>query len=71
MTENREIVSRCIDNICQLGCDAVRKIISAIEKGESPELVSSLSGEDKANVLTELKEIMAVYDAEVVEGSQR
>lgn len=71
MTENREIVSRCIDNICQLGCDGVRKIISAIEKGESPELVSSLSGEDKANVLTELKEIMAVYDAEVVEGSQR
>lgn len=64
MIDNRENVSHCIDNICQLGCDGVRNVISAIEKGESPELVDSLNGDDKGLVLTELKEIMAVYDAE-------
>ena len=64
MTENRENVSHCIDDICQLGCDGVRNIISSIERGESPEQASSLNGDDKGHVLTELKEIMAVYDAE-------
>lgn len=68
MTENREMVSHCIDNICQLGCDGVRHTIAAIENGESPEQVSSLKSEDKLQVLTELKDIMAVYD---VEASQR
>ncbi|MCW8887725.1 MAG: hypothetical protein OQK25_01540 [Gammaproteobacteria bacterium] len=64
MTENRESVSSCIDDICQLGCDGVRSTISAIENGEKPELVSSLNSDDRASVLVELKEIMAVYDAE-------
>jgi len=68
MTENREIVSHCIDDICQLGCDGVRNTIVAIENGESPEQVNSLGSEDKRQVLTELKDIMAVYDAE---GSQK
>lgn len=64
MIDNKESVSHCIDNICQLGCDGVRNVISAIEKGESPDPVDSLSGDDRGFVLTELKEIMAVYDAE-------
>lgn len=71
MTENREIVSHCIDNICQLGCDGVRNTIVAIENGESPEQVNLLGSEDKQQVLIELKDIMAVYDAEDTEGSQR
>lgn len=64
MTENRELVSHCIDNICQLGCDGVRNTIVAIENGQSPEQVSSLGSEDKQHVLIELKDIMAVYDVE-------
>lgn len=71
MTENREMVSHCIDNICQLGCDGVRHTIVAIENGESPEQVNSLGSEERHHVLTELKDIMAVYDAEDVEGSQK
>ncbi len=70
MTENRERVSHCIDNICQLGCDGVRNTIAAIENGESPEQVSSLDSKDKKHVLTELKEIMAVYDAEDAEAQK-
>ena len=71
MTEARARVNHCIDNICQLGCDGVRNTIAAIEKGETPEQVSSLNGEDKRHVLTELKDIMAIYDAEDTEGPQR
>ncbi|NOR51447.1 MAG: hypothetical protein GQ470_02400 [Gammaproteobacteria bacterium] len=64
MAEARARVNHCIDTICQLGCDGVRNTIAAIEKGESPEQVNSLNSEDKGRVLTELKEIMAVYDVE-------
>jgi len=71
MTENRESVSSCIDSICQLGCDAVRSAIAAIEKGETPERVNSLNYEEQGLVLTELKEIMAVYDAEDAQSEQK
>ena len=62
------MMNLCIDNICQLGCDAVRSTITAIENGETPEPVSALNSDEKSHVLTELKDIMAVYDAEVSEG---
>lgn len=71
MTENREIVNSCIDNICQLGCDGVRNTITTIEMGEKTKHVSTLNSEDKESVLVELKEIMAVYDAEDAESAQK
>ncbi len=60
--KNKEQISHCIDNICQQGCDVVRNTIAAIENGEIPEQVSLLGSKEKQHVLTELKDIMAVYD---------
>jgi hypothetical protein len=71
MTHSRESISNCIDNICQLGCDGVRSAIVAIENGHRPEQMSSLNSDETRDVLIELKEIMAVYDAEDAEALQK
>jgi hypothetical protein len=58
-----EQVSQCIDALCQCGCDAVRATISAMESGVVVPQVETLSSEERAKVLDELKAVMAVYDA--------
>ncbi len=57
-----EQVSRCVEALCQCGCDAVRATITALEMGQPVAQVEGLSDEQRRQVLIELKSIMAVYD---------
>lgn len=59
--ENQK-VQQCVDALCLNGCNAVRAAIEAMELGLPQQCEASLSDEEKALVLAELKSIMAVYD---------
>ena len=55
-------VQSTIESICQLGCDRVNAIIDALESGKRVRETRGLDKIDQQSVLTELKQIMAVYD---------
>jgi len=57
-----EKVTRCVESLCQSGCDAVRATIRAMEAGEPVAQSEGLSTEERQAVLVELQAIMAVYD---------
>lgn len=61
MSEN-DGITRCVESLCELGCDSVRRTIAALEAGESVMQVDGLDAEQRRRVLAELKAIMAVYD---------
>ena len=51
-----------IESICARGCDTVRNVITELENGRHNSEISSLSADDQARILVELKAIMAIYD---------
>ncbi len=51
-----------IDLICQQGCDSVREVISTLEQGRDVDYLPRLEGEERQQLLVELKAVMAVYD---------
>ncbi|MGD9000304.1 MAG: hypothetical protein PVF75_07805 [Granulosicoccaceae bacterium] len=55
-------INRCVEALCQNGCDAVRATISSLEIGLPVHATRDLDAEESAAVLGELKTIMAVYD---------
>ena len=55
-------VNRCVESLCQAGCDVVRATISSMEMGLASEQTRDLDKQEFAAVLSELKTIMAVYD---------
>lgn len=59
---DNEQVNRCIDRLCELGCDQVRSAITALESGQAPPQANALDAQQRQRVLHELKTIMAVYD---------
>ena len=55
-------VRSVIESICELGCDRVNEIIDTLESGNTAAETRDLDITEQQHVLTELKEIMAVYD---------
>ena len=53
----------CIEAICTLGCDSVRKVIADIESGRLTATDYQLDESEVPELLQELKSVMAVYDA--------
>jgi hypothetical protein len=54
-------IQKCVEAICNKGCQHVRNDIDLLEKGEPLPEVQHLSGRDQQSVLKELKSIMSVY----------
>ena len=52
-----------VTQICGLGCMRVREIIAALERDQITVESEGLNPSERAQVLSELKAIMAVYDA--------
>lgn len=65
MTDDR-VVERCVERLCQDGCDKVYEYIEALRAGRELAMTGALSGAERQAVLDELLSIMAVY-----EGSSR
>lgn len=61
MNEN-DGIQQCVEAVCQLGCDSVRRTIAALEAGQPVAQVAGLDAEQRRRVLAELKAVMAVYD---------
>lgn len=57
-----EQMGEILEAVCQCGCKAVLATISAMEAGETVPQTESLTVEQQALVLAELKAIMDVYD---------
>lgn len=61
MTHPKEVID-CIEAICQLGCNTVRKKIVALENQQQIDEIVLLQAKDREAVLQELKCIMSIYD---------
>lgn len=61
MSQHPDTMSEVLEALCQSGCKAVLAMIQAMEAGETVPLTESLTAEQRAQVLAELKAIMAVY----------
>jgi hypothetical protein len=62
-TSPRLQAERVVEQICNLGCAAVYQVLDAVDRGERPNELDGLDAEVHAVVLTELRSVMAVYDA--------
>lgn len=51
-----------IESLCGDGCRTVRQHIADIEHGHPPCQLGNLNPKDQQAILTELKDIMSVYD---------
>jgi hypothetical protein len=54
-------VTHCIETLCHKGCRQVRRDIEALERGQSLAETRDLGPAERAEVLAELRAIMAVY----------
>ena len=59
MAGNR--VDRCVESMCHKGCKMLWADIEALQNGVALPEVETLSASERAQVLVELKAIMAVY----------
>ncbi|PQJ95799.1 hypothetical protein CXB77_15210 [Chromatium okenii] len=50
-----------LESICQHGCQQVRRIIAALENGDEVPETHGLNQAERAALLAELQQIMAVY----------
>ncbi len=57
-------VEECITLICELGCTRVRAVITELQAGGSTTETKSASPSERAQILQQLQDIMAVYDAQ-------
>lgn len=55
-------INRCIETLCQKGCSEVTRLIGVLERAEALAETAGLDEAERAEVLRELKAIMAVYD---------
>jgi len=62
MVELSPRLQACIEQLCHSGCNSVRDSIRLLEQGGRPPGTRALSTAERAQVLQELKAIMAVYD---------
>ncbi|MBF0470854.1 MAG: hypothetical protein HQL48_05710 [Gammaproteobacteria bacterium] len=59
---NSLTVARCVEAICNCGCNAVRATITALEEGHEVSQSAALTPQELQMLLNELKAVMAVYD---------
>ena len=59
---NSKRVEQCVELMCDKGCKALWSDIAALEEGDVVQETSALSVSERAQVLHELKTIMAVYE---------
>jgi hypothetical protein len=59
---SKQRIDRCVELICELGCQTVREVIVAMERGEEMPQLAGLDSAEKLAVLEELKKVMDVYD---------
>lgn len=52
-----------LEALAQRGCRYVTDVIARMERGEMPEELAAFGADQRAAALSELKAIMAVYDA--------
>lgn len=55
-------INDVVETLCTEGCTAVRLYIRQLEQNNPSELLEGLADKEKAQVLDELRAIMAVYD---------
>ncbi|MGA7801415.1 MAG: hypothetical protein WCC36_11455 [Gammaproteobacteria bacterium] len=55
-------VERCVEQLCNDGCQAVWGYIEALETGRDLPQASELNGAERQYLLAELQAIMAVYE---------
>lgn len=60
---NQTRIHQCVETLSQKGCAEVTRIIAALERGETVADMVELTADEKLATLTELKSIMAVYQA--------
>jgi hypothetical protein len=58
---DHRLVEKCVERLCQKGCQAVWADIDALEAGEQLSETRNLGPAEIAAVLAELKAVMAVY----------
>jgi len=58
---NRNRIDEHVELLCQKGCRALWKEIDRMDRGEFPQELRKLDAREKAEVLKEIKSIMAVY----------
>jgi hypothetical protein len=60
-SDNRELIEARVEAICVKGCRQVRRDIALLESGVQIPEVQGLALNERRLLLTELKQIMAVY----------
>ena len=58
-----EQIEHAVEQVCNLGCAAVYRILDEVDRGVDPEPLAGLPSDIRAHVVAELRSIMAVYDA--------
>jgi hypothetical protein len=61
MTTAHNRIDRCVEALCEQGCDRVNSFIEALRAGHDIPEVAGLSMEERQRVLENLVSIMAVY----------
>ena len=56
-------INQCVETLSMKGCAEVTRIIAALERGETVTEMVELTADEKYATLTELKSIMAIYQA--------
>lgn len=62
-TMHNKTVEACVEELCQQGCREVRRVIAVLEKGGDVSQALELTVAERSAVLSELRAVMAVYDA--------
>ena len=61
-------VEEHVEHICEQGCRVVRKTIDDFDHGQQIADLQNLSNTERDRVMSELKDIMAVYEKNGSEG---
>lgn len=60
--QHSQRVEHSIELLCHKGCRAVWRVIAALERGELLQETQDLNPDEVQEVISELKQIMAVYE---------
>lgn len=68
MQLNQRLVEQCVEDLCQKGCRAVWADIDTLESGGRLPEAEGLSPAEVQAVISELKQVMSVYEGSCVAG---
>jgi hypothetical protein len=63
MNNGEADIERCVEQLCQQGCDKVYEYIDALRSGRQLPEIGPLTAAGRRAVLEELLSIMAVYES--------